>query len=190
MARRRTTREPKPKVELVYEPSDAVAAVAERLIRLFPAKFGWTTNFRLGYLIIRGSKPKEGDRDVAGRFRKVPPVYHGLTGLDAVVEIHAWAWDRLAAEEQEALVGHELCHGSMSERGSLRVEKHDLTEFHWVVGQYGAWSPDIARFQEQLALFERNGPGYRAPKVEQQKLAEPTPTRKPLNGPDQPPAVH
>jgi putative metallopeptidase len=168
--RSRAPKEPKVKVELVYEESDAVADVAGRLIRLFPAKFGWTTNFKLGYLLVHGSKAKTGDRDVAGKFRKVPPVYHGLTGLDAVVEIHAWAWNALNAEQQEALVAHELCHGSMSERGALRVEKHDLTEFHFVVGQYGAWQNDIATFAEQLSLFETRGGAFRAPALAQASL--------------------
>ncbi len=211
MVRSRRPREPKVKVELVYEESGAVAEVAHRLIRLFPVQFGWTNSFSLGYLIVRGSKAKAGDRDVAGKFRKVPPVYHGLTGFDAVVEIHAWAWDALAAEEQEALVAHELCHGSMSERGTLRVEKHDLTEFHFVVGQYGAWAPDIARFREQLTLFETRGPAFRTPSVAQRTLddvdpkpkgevnadelrgeveraSEPTPIRRAKRNGQQPPA--
>jgi hypothetical protein len=157
MARRRSA-EPKVKVEVVYEESSAVAAVANRLIRLFPVQFGWASSFNLGFLIVHGSTPKEGDRDVAGKFRKVPPLYHGLTGFDAVIEIQAWAWDRLNAEGQEALVAHELCHGTMSDKGALRVVKHDLTEFHFVVGQYGAWAPDIARFREQLTLFDAKGP--------------------------------
>ena len=162
--------ESKPKVELVYEESSAIGTVAHRLIRLFPVQFGWTTSFKLGFLLVRGSQPKEGDRDVAGKFRKVPPIYHGLTGFDAVIEIHAWAWDRLTAEGQEALVAHELCHGTMSDRGTLRVVKHDLTEFHFVVGQYGAWAPDIARFREQLTLFDTQGGAYRAPTVVQPAL--------------------
>lgn len=214
MARR--PRAPKPKVELVYEESSTIAAVANRLIRLFPVQFGWTSNFRLGYLIVRGSKPKSGDRDVAGKFRKVPPVYHGLTGFDAVVEIHAWAWDDLDATQQEALVAHELCHGSMSERGTLRVEKHDLTEFHWVVGQYGAWAADVRTFAEQLSMFNERGPALGRPQVVQRQAfagddadlrpkgevnvdelrgaaereSEPTPIRRPKNGGTQPPAPH
>jgi hypothetical protein len=174
MPRRR--RESKPKVELVYSESDTVRTVAERLIRLYPAKFGWSTNFKLGYLLISGSKPKEGGRDVAARFRKVPPLYHGLTGFDAVVEVHTWAWETLDAGEQEALVAHELCHGSMSEKGALRVEKHDLEEFHFVVGQYGAWTSDIERFQSQLSLFERQGGAFREPTVEQKTIDEPPAT--------------
>ncbi len=176
MVRRRSAA-PKEKVELVYEESGIVAEVAHRLIRLFPAKFGWTSNFQLGYLLVHGSKPKTGDRDVAGKFRKVPPVYHGLTGLDAVVEIHAWAWNALNAEQQEALVAHELCHGSMSERGALRVEKHDLTEFHFVVRTYGAWSADIRMFDEQLALFDANGGPYRAPTAAQTSIDDATDLR-------------
>jgi hypothetical protein len=220
---RRTPKAPKVKVELVYEESSTIREVAERVIRLYAGKFGWTANFKLGYLLVHGSKPKEGGRDVAARFRKVPPLYHGITGLDAVVEVHAWAWNGYAgspgmsAEEQEAIVVHELCHGSMSERGALRVEKHDLEEFHFVVGQYGAWTADVQRFEEQLSLFAARGPIIATgagrsrqesagladdedlrPKGEvnaealrgeadRATVAEPTPIKRPRNG-HQPPA--
>src|SRR3972149_2840515 len=83
-----------PPVPVTYEESDAVRHVAERLIRLFPARFGWTTNFRIGY-------------------------------------------QPLNATAQEALVAHELCHGEMTEKGTLRVVPHDLEEFRFVVAQWG-----------------------------------------------------
>ena len=57
-------------------------------------------------------------------------------------------------EVGRALVAHELCHGEMSDKGSLRVVKHDLEEFGFVVRKYGAWQQSIALFDKQLAMFE------------------------------------
>lgn len=170
MARR--PRAPKaPPVPVVYEEHDGVAEVAHRLIRLFPAKFGWTVNFRLGYVMVTGSKRRDDRRfDAMAKFRKTPPLYHGLSGFDAVVEVHAWAWSPLSAEQQEALIAHQLCHGSMSEKGTLRVERHDLEEFRFVVREYGAWQPDIAEFDHQLRMFDERGATIRTPKAEQQTL--------------------
>ena len=166
------TRKPKePRVPLTYEESDVVRDVAGRLIRLFPAAFGWTTNFKLGYLLVHGSRRGSDRRlDAMAKFRKVPPVYHGITGYDAVVEVHEWAWNELTAEQQEAIVSHELCHGEMTEKGTLRIVRHDLEEFAWVVRQYGAWAADIRRFDEQLALFDAAGPAFRTPKTDQATL--------------------
>lgn len=152
-----------PKVPVTYEVSAVVAEVAHRLIRLYPMKFGWTTNFKLGFLMVHGSKPKPDPTfDFMAKFRKVPPLYHGLTGFDAVVEVQAWAWRDLDANQQEALVAHELCHGEMTEKGTLRVVKHDLEEFRFVVRQWGAWKSDIRAFEEQLKLFDESGAPARA----------------------------
>jgi hypothetical protein len=150
-----------PKVPVVYEESPAIKEVADRLIRLYPVQFGWTANFKLGFIVVRGLKLNLDKREPWGKFKKVPPLYRGLTGLDAVVELVGDGWDQLNAEQQEALVAHELCHGSMSERGALRVEKHDLEEFRFVVAQWGAWDEGIRRFGEQLDLFSQRGPAIK-----------------------------
>jgi hypothetical protein len=211
MARR--ARAPKaPPVLVVYEESPAIAEVAHRLIRLFATKFAWTANFKLGYVLVTGSKRRDDRRfDAMAKFRKTPPLYHGLSGFDAVIEVHAWAWGPLTAEQQEALVAHELCHGSMSEKGTLRVERHDLEEFVFVVREYGAWQPDIAEFDHQLRMFDERGATIRTPRAEQQTLSpvgeatkmlgeivekvvtdaldapEPTPISRKRNGGQQPP---
>lgn len=157
-----------PKVPVTYEESPAIKSVAERLIRLYPVQFGWTANFKIGYVVIRGLKLNLDKKEPWGKFKKVPPLYRGLTNLDAVVEIVGAGWDRLNAEQQEALVAHELCHGSMSEKGALRLEKHDLEEFRFVVAQWGAWDEGIKRFGEQLDLFAAHGPTIRTPTSGQQ----------------------
>lgn len=207
-AARRTVKEPKAPV--VYEESSEIKSVAERLIRLYPVQFGWVANFKIGFVIVRGLKLNLDKREPWGKFKKVPPLYRGLTGLDAVVELVADGWNRLAAEQQEALVAHELCHGSMSERGALRVEKHDLEEFRFVVAQWGAWDDGIRRFGEQLDLFTSRGPIIRTPSAQQTTLTPvgeatrmltdivekvvtdaldaPTPIRRRTNGGQQPPA--
>jgi hypothetical protein len=168
---RRPRKVKEPAAPVVYSESADISEIAHRLIRLYPMRFGWTTNFQLGYVMVQGARPKpDAERDYMGKFRKVPPLYHGLVGFDAVIEIKEIYWRELDAVEREALVAHELCHGEMSDRGALRVVKHDLTEFHWVVRQYGAWQPDIRTFDEQLGLFDSSGQPTRATLGEQQKL--------------------
>ena len=158
-ARARKVKEPAAPV--VYEVSPEIETVMHRLTRLNPVQFDWTHNFKIGCVIVRGARPKEqGGCVVLARFVKVPPLWHGLTGYDAIIRVEEWAWSRLGAAEQEALVAHELCHGSMSEKGALRVVKHDLEEFGFVVRKYGAWQESIALFDRQLSLFE---PGLGTP---------------------------
>ena len=196
MARFRAPRKARePKAPVVYEQSPEIKSVAERLVRLFPVQFGWTTNFSLGYIIVRDLKLNLDKREPWGKFRKVPPLYRGLTGLDAVVELVADGWGQLNAEQQEALVAHELCHGSMSERGALRVEKHDLEEFRFVVAQWGAWDEGIRRFGEQLDLFSQRGPaiktgtqGEQEPLSNFQKPVDDVPTPIHRRNGHQPPA--
>lgn len=152
-ARARKVKEPPAPV--VYEISSEIEVLMHRLVRFNPVQFGWTNNFRLGCVIVRGSRPKEqGGCVVLARFAKVPPLWHGLTGYDAIIRVEGWAWARLDAAGQEALVAHELCHGSMSDKGALRVVKHDLEEFGFVVRKYGAWQESIALFDKQLSMFE------------------------------------
>lgn len=155
MARPRFKRAKEPAQPVVYAISSEIGEVAARLVRLFPVQFGWTANFKIGYVLVSGSQPKEqGGCVVLARFGKTPPLWHGLTGYDAIVRVEEWAWGRLDASGQEALVAHELSHGMMSERGAIKVLKHDLEEFGFVVRHYGAWKENIAVFDKQLSLFE------------------------------------
>lgn len=167
--RARVVKEPPEPV--VYEVSPELETVMHRVIRLHADHFGWTRNFKLGGVIVRGSKPKdEGGCHILARFVKAPPLWHGLTGYDAIVRVEGWAWARLDASGQEALVAHELSHGQMSDKGTLRVLKHDLEEFAFVVRHYGAWRENIAIFDRQLELFE---PGFgRAEPGEQTTVLE------------------
>lgn len=73
-ARARKTREPTAPV--VYEVSPDIETVMHRITRLNPAQFDWTHNFKIGTVIIRGSKPKaDGGCVVLARFVKVPPLW-------------------------------------------------------------------------------------------------------------------
>jgi hypothetical protein len=187
MARRRNPREPRPPI--TFEDSPAIREAADRLVRQYPAHFGWLTNFKVGYIRVEGSRKRQSSNiDVGAKFRKVTGVYHGITGLDAVVEIHGWAWkDAQDDGTAEALDAHVLCHGDMTEKGALVTVQHEIGDFRWMVANYGDWQPEIKAFAEQLALFQAGSSPYRGPT--QQTLEAPTPTRK-RNGSDQPPAPH
>jgi hypothetical protein len=155
MPRGRRRIEKEPPVPVTYEVSHDVEEVMARVERLYPDQFSWAKNFHLGAVIVRGSKPKEVEGCFTlARFVKVPPLWHGLSGYDGIVRVEEWAWTRLAPSEQEALIVHELCHGSMSERGTLRTLRHDLEEFGFVVRKYGAWRDAVVIFDKQLSLFE------------------------------------
>lgn len=201
MARRPKATPKEPKAPIVYENSESIAKVAADLVRSFPTHFGWVNSFAVGYIIVRGGRRRVTPKiDVGARLRKVTGVYHGITGLDAVVEITDWRWeDQDTAQRQEALVAHVLSHGLMTEKGALQIQPHDLEEFRWVVAQYGAWQPEIVAFGEQLALFADRGPVGNGTEPRQEPIESfrttpeddaPTPISKKRSAGDQPPAVH
>lgn len=151
----RVKRSREPAAPVVYELSPEIETVMARLVRLNPVQFGWANNFRIGCVIVRGATKKNaGGCVILARFVKVAPLWHGLTGYDAIIRVEDWAWSCLGPSEQEALIAHELCHGSMSDKGALRVLRHDLEEFGFVVRKYGAWQENIALFDKQLSMFE------------------------------------
>jgi predicted metallopeptidase len=165
---RRLRKVREPAVPVVFAISGEIETVMHRLIRLNPVQFGWANNFKLGCVLVTGAKAKEqGGCVILARFVKVPPLWHGLTGYDAIIRVEDWAWHRLNASQQEALITHELCHGSMSEKGALRVMKHDLEEFGFVVRKYGPWQENIALFDKQLSMFE---PGFGTSQEGEQKV--------------------
>lgn len=165
MARRR--REPRePKAPVTYELSTDIQTAIAQVVGAHEVQFGWVNNFPIAGVMIRGSKAKDGGGCQAiARFVKVTPLWQQLTGYSIAVVVHGWAWDRLAADGKLALVAHELCHGSMSEKGALRLEKHDLSEFHFVARTYGPWDDSIALFDQQLELFDAKPAGNGVHKV-------------------------
>jgi predicted metallopeptidase len=171
----RRPRTPKPKAEqepLSYQLSDELKDIGSRLIRLFPAHFGSLANHRIAYAMITGTKAaRQGSKiDAVATARKAPPLWRDLAGYDAVVTVNAADWQHYDASQREALVAHELSHLGVSEKGTLRLEHHDLEEFAWIARHYGQWRGAVTQFTEQLSLFD---PKAKPEDTEQAELPEP-----------------
>lgn len=156
MPRPRRIHAPKTKrVPLAYQLNDELAQFAALLHGKFEVHFASLASFKIGYVLISGGAlPKRGKIDGwAARFLKVPPLWKGLTGYDAIVEVREAVWKILSAHQREALLAHELSHGDSNDKGDLVVQKHDLEEFAWIARHYGAWDEGIELFGKQLSLF-------------------------------------
>ena len=74
-------------------------------------------------------------------------------------------WIALSEEQRQALVDHELCHGTMTPAGHWALRTHDLEEFAEVLARHGLWRKDIEGFMrqaKQMLLFQQESPSAAA----------------------------
>jgi hypothetical protein len=162
MARRaRIPRAERPKPDpLKWELSAEIASVAAALTARFEVHFSDLRQLRIGYLMIHGGKEPKRDRidGVWARFMKVPEPYRTLTELDAIVWVRYAIWKSLDDKQRQALIAHQLTHGSTNDKGDLVVLRHDLEDFAWVARQFGAWYEGVELYGKQLSLFGQPDP--------------------------------
>lgn len=209
MARRpRVPRAERPKPDpLKWEINDEITSVATALMARFEVHFADLRQLRIGHLMIHGGKEPKRDRidGVWARFMKVPEPYRTLTELDAIVWVRYAIWKSLDEKQRQALIAHQLTHGSTNDRGDIVVLRHDLEDFAWVARQFGAWYEGVELYGKQLSLYGKQLSLFGSPepkagngadafadidaKVAEQKAArdEPTPIR-PRPTTDQPQA--
>ena len=138
-----------------YVGSPEVEAVAQALIGRH-GRFDPLLPFRIAYLERLGPPSGEGE-SILAKVQKAPAVWRDVAGVDLVVWVWRAVWTELEPRQREALVAHELCHVFVTDKGSLKLQPHDLEEFSWVVRQYGPWKLDIEHFGRQLRAFDENG---------------------------------
>jgi len=104
-----------------------------------------------------------------GKLRKRGDLDRELDSFDFVILLNKEAWPTLNAEQQVALIDHQLCHAQLSydsdgeakldDRGRLvcRVKKHDVEEFRAVVDRHGLWTSELAAMA-QAAINDQDRP--------------------------------
>jgi hypothetical protein len=196
----RTARFRKPKVEripLAYNLSDDLLAVAGPLIQRHEVHFSDLRQLSIGYVMVSGGREPKKDRidGVWARFIKVPPLWKSITGYDAIVWVRQAVWNRLSPHQREALLAHQLSHGTTNDKGELVVVRHDLEDFAWVARNYGGWTDDVELYGRQLSLFGKPDPKPEAKPdafadvdaaVEERKASNVTPMRPRGTSTDQP----
>lgn len=148
-----------PAVEPVFEPDrdylefPDLADVANRLIRRNEVHFRDLAPLRIVYLRRLGEPSAEGEA-VMAKCQKAPAIWRDTAGIDVAIWVWDEVWARLDARQREALTAHELCHVGVTEKGSVKLFRHDLEEFAWVARQYGAWDDATRIFAQQLRAFD------------------------------------
>ncbi len=135
-----------------YVDSPEVREVARQLINRHD-RFRPLDDFRILYVERLGEPSGEGE-DALAKCQKASPLWRDVAGVDLVIWVWRHHWKAFEPRQREALVAHELCHPFVTDKGTLKLVKHDLEEFHWVARQYGPWLHDVRVFGEQLAAFD------------------------------------
>lgn len=157
------------RIPLAYQLNEEIASLGALVISKHHIHFGGLRNFKIGYVLVSGGRaPKQNRVDgVWARFVKVAPLWKGITGYDAIVWVRKAAWDALDAHQREALIAHDLSHGTDNDKGELTVVRHDLEDFAWVARHYGPWTENVQLYGRQLNLFgtpDGQAPGEQRPR--------------------------
>lgn len=159
-----------------YVESSAVRETAVGLINRIPTVQATVADLRIAFCERLGEPSGEGESILAACV-KASPLWRDRAGDDVVIWVWQAVWATLEPRQQEALVLHELLHIDRTEKGAVKLRKHDLEEFSMVVHQYGAWKGDIGAFLHAAELHdagkvtrlpagrERRRPGTREPVV-------------------------
>jgi predicted metallopeptidase len=159
-----------------YAPSADVAAVAKALIRRHRVLDVMAGDLRIAYLERLGQPSGEGEGLIAA-CQKASPVWRDVAHVDVVIWVWSEWWARFSPRQREAVVMHELCHVGRNESGGVKLRKHDVEEFNFVVAHYGVWD-DFG----QLGDFMRSlvaGEGRRERAAQDEKPGAPEPIRLP-----------
>ncbi len=148
----------KPLHEPTFEPdadyveSPNLATACERLIRRHP-RFTDLAGLRIAYLERLGDPSGDGE-EAAAKCVKASALWRDVAGVDAAIWVWRHIWTKLAPRAAEALSAHELTHLSVTEKGTVKLVKHDVEDFSWVVREYGPWNEQLRVFAEQLRAFD------------------------------------
>ena len=117
-----------------------------------------------------GWRPDADGRLRLGQCRKGSDLDRELHQFDFVILLNHEAWNRadFSAEQQAALVDHQLCHAQVAidtdgepkadelGRTVYRIRRHDVEEFRDVVARHGLWTDDLEKFaSEAMEKMER-----------------------------------
>jgi hypothetical protein len=154
-----------------YVESPELKRVTEGLIARHE-RFGPLRDLRIAYLERLGEPSGEGE-SVLAQCQRATPLWRDYAHVDLVI----WVWravrEALEPRAFEALAAHEACHAFVTEKGTVKLLKHDLEEFHWVVRQYGPWDDAIRMFGVALTAHGDQDPAETVREMGRQQREEP-----------------
>jgi hypothetical protein len=170
-----------------YVESPDMQKIAVALVRRHPTIRAVVEDLRIGYRLRLGEPSGEGEEAIA-KCHKAPPLWRDESGLDIVIWAWQFWWATFDERQREALVLHELCHVDRTEKGGVKLRKHQVEEFTLVVHEYGIWDGFSALKDFAAALARHTDADPR--KVT--RLPAGRERRRPgsRQKPDEPPVVH
>lgn len=133
-----------------YIESPEMKKIAVALVRRHPTIQAVTEDLHVGYRLRLGEPSGEGEAAIAV-CQKANPLWRDETGLDVVIWVWSFWWEAFDERDREAVVLHELCHIDRTEKGAVKLRKHDVEEFTLVVHEYGQWAGRYSSFSRALA---------------------------------------
>ena len=150
MARTRGVK--KPPVKSVYEKGGDVRDIAVELITrhgmsLRDAHIEYYTRSRTRDGVLE--PPRAQDAKSPGKASAGNQRDQKMLKRHFVIEVNGNWWDAATAEQREALVYHLLCHCWFTE-GKPKIVPHEFQGFTSEVRHYGAWSKELAEFEDAM----------------------------------------
>lgn len=129
-----------------------IAAIAEALI----ARHKRFRHLRKREVVYRWNREggAVGGKDTLGKCVKVGKA---IKAFDVSADFLIWVaadnadYHQLDAYQLEALIFHELCHASETDKGKPKIAPHDVTAFVAEVEEYGLWMADLKLFGRAVA---------------------------------------
>ncbi|MFH0989913.1 MAG: putative metallopeptidase [bacterium] len=137
MAEKKDTEKKKEEVKPRYFEAQAVAEIAQVLIKEHHQHLNDIPIFYLfndGKMQEWASMSKKSKKD------------EFITGYQFVMEVSYKQWIVLTDKERIALVDHELCHASLDDKGNPVILDHDIEEFAAIVSRHGLWRESVRKF--------------------------------------------
>lgn len=141
-----------------YVESGDMKSIAVALVRRHPTIASVVEDLRIGYRLRLGEPSGEGESAIA-QCQKAAPLWRDESGLDVVIWVWQYWWEAFDERARERITLHELLHIDRTEKGAVKIRRHDVEDFVLVVHEYGAWDVQPLRaFGQALARHADDDP--------------------------------
>jgi len=123
-----------------YKVDDEVLEIAKDVMRYHPDLNGSRIVF-----VFRDKAQKLHGSIVLGAAQKVSEKYKVHFPYDFLITLALDQWQNMSDVGKKAVVDHELCHCTLTERG-WGIRDHDIEEFREVVERHGLYKSDLMAF--------------------------------------------
>lgn len=121
-----------------YVESGDMKSIAAALVRRHSTIASVVEDLRIGYRLRLGQPSGEGESAIA-QCQKAAPLWRDESGLDVVIWVWQYWWEAFDERARERITLHELLHIDRTEKGGVKLRKHEVEEFTLVVHEYGIW---------------------------------------------------